>query len=395
MSTTFIPERFLQSPFWTSFKASHGWKTMYFSVNGDEKTVLLSEEQKKVYERSGVFNFNEDSLNEQSVIKRPFVLSLMTRTFRIARFKKLTIAYVPMALEFKGNLNNPEEVKQYFCEADRISGELKKYLPDDTICIRYDFPVDLTAPEERDAFVKNVLTDAKKEGFKKSSVCVQPPDTTILNLLKTEEELLSSMKNKWRYNIRLSSKKGVRAECYTASSPDFDKAFETFYRLFQITSERDKVSFHAKDYYRDLLEKSALYKKNGGSKNEVRLYLAFHEEDALSGIITIFSEKEAVYLYGASSNVKRNLMAPYLLQWTAIKDAKDSGCISYDFYGMPPDENPSHPMHGLYLFKTGFGGLNTHRIGTWDFPLKKADYAFYKFAEKMRAWFFRVLRKKL
>ena len=169
------------------------------------------------------------------------------------------------------------------------------------------------------------------------------------------------------------------------------EAFDKFYKLFQETSERDGVSFHGKDYYIDLLKRGA---KSENENPRITLYLAKHEEDYLAGIITLFCGREAVYLYGASGNVKRNLMPAYLLQWTAIQDAKKYGSPCYDFYGMPPTGDENHPMHGLYLFKTGFGGQNTHRIGSYDFPLKKY-YSLYLTAEKLRAWWFRKVVKKL
>ena len=88
-------------------------------------------------------------------------------------------------------------------------------------------------------------------------------------------------------------------------------------------------------------------------------------------------------------------MPAYLLQWTAIQDAKRYGCPVYDFYGMPPTDDPSHPMHGLYLFKTGFGGTIVHRPGSFDVPVRPVMYKAYIVAERMRAFIFKKLVKKL
>jgi lipid II:glycine glycyltransferase (peptidoglycan interpeptide bridge formation enzyme) len=107
----------------------------------------------------------------------------------------------------------------------------------------------------------------------------------------------------------------------------------------------------------------------------------------------IFYEKEAVYLYGASGNEKRNLMPSYLLQWNAIRDAKNSGCGFYDFYGCPPSDDKNHPMHGLFLFKTGFGGKLVHRPGSFDVILKRRTYFLYRCAEKIRSVYFKKIKK--
>ena len=87
-------------------------------------------------------------------------------------------------------------------------------------------------------------------------------------------------------------------------------------------------------------------------------------------------------------------MPAYLLQWRAICDAKKAGSSYYDFYGMPPTEDENHPMHGLYRFKTGFGGQIVHRPGSIDVPLSKL-YTFYTLAEKLRSFWYKKIKKKL
>ena len=281
---------------------------------------------------------------------------------------------------------------------NQFQKKIFKFLPEDTICIRFDPALDFESLEEKNNFVSNVKKlfkqhNTKKENFRieKTATDIQPPDTVLLSLLESEEKILSEMKSKWRYNIRLASKKGVEVKSYSAKDADFPCAFEEFFKLFMQTSERDGVQFHQKNYYLGLLNSSA----ETQNAPIVRLYLAKHEADVLAGIITLFCKKEAVYLYGASGNIKRNFMPAYLLQWNAICDAKKIGCPVYDFYGCPPEENKNHPMHGLFLFKTGFGGKLIHRPGSFDVVLKKNWYAFYKTAEKVRAWFYKYLKKKI
>ena len=88
-------------------------------------------------------------------------------------------------------------------------------------------------------------------------------------------------------------------------------------------------------------------------------------------------------------------MATYLLQWEAIKAAKAFGSKSYDFYGIPPENDENHPMYGLYRFKTGFGGDDCviHRIGSVDIPVKKGIYKLYSLAEKLRAFYYKKVKK--
>jgi lipid II:glycine glycyltransferase (peptidoglycan interpeptide bridge formation enzyme) len=202
------------------------------------------------------------------------------------------------------------------------------------------------------------------------------------------------MKSKWRYNIRLAQKKGVEIKSFTGDSVELSQKIDEFYELYKTTSERDGIAIHAKSYYLDLLNSSAKSIGQGHDVPKITLYIAYHEEQRLAAIITLFSKTESVYLYGCSGNEKRNLMPAYLLQYQALTDAKQYGSKYYDLYGMPPTDDPSHPMHGLYLFKTGFGGKNIHRIGSFDVSLK-IIYKLYTFAERLRAFYHKKILKKI
>ncbi len=361
-------QRFLQTPFWADFKSNHGWTRLYFKRNDDETLEKLT-------------SYDDTVPNESRL------------TVLLRKIKIFYIAYIPMAPEYfdrtpESKIEDSDR-ERYFSTMKSLTASLKKYLPSNTIFVRYDIPVDFTDIDEKNRFVSSTRKGNK---FKKSRVDIQPPDTVLLSLEKTEEEILGGMKNKWRYNIRLAAKKGVEVTRFYSSDENFDTAFDEFYKLFEQTSKRDSVSFHAKSYYKDLLSRGT---KTEDKQNPlITLYLAKHENDFLAGIITLFCPREAVYLYGASGNIKRNLMPAYLLQWTAIQDAKNYGCPVYDFYGCPPTDDENHPMHGLYLFKTGFGGDLIHRPGSYDFPLS-AMYYVYEMVEKLRAWWFKVAMKKV
>jgi lipid II:glycine glycyltransferase (peptidoglycan interpeptide bridge formation enzyme) len=160
------------------------------------------------------------------------------------------------------------------------------------------------------------------------------------------------------------------------------------------TAARDGIAIHSRSYYADLIrEADNRVRTPYDGEVSVRVYLAEFEGSPLAAIITLFAGREAVYLYGASSNEHRNLMPAYALQWRAIRDAREAGCERYDFYGIPPTDDPHHPMHGLYRFKTGFGGTIAHRVGSYDIPLKPLAYALFTLAERARAfWFKRVMK---
>lgn len=427
-------QRFLQTDFWAAFKANHGWKALSFFIdaegqllpdavcdyknrqdknssrltNGSSHAQIVSsisfvpatngrsgENETEKEEKDSTLVFVDKTMqvenDSSSIQKTVFRLSVLVRSFSV-KVRKFSIAYIPMAPERGAG----EDASAYRLRLQSLADALKPYLPRNTICVRFDPPVDFATCEERDTFAVALASASGKSSgaLFRAPVAVQPPDTVLLPLAPGEEELLASMKSKWRYNIRLAEKKGVSVRAYHASDSGFPEAFEHFYELFETTSKRDGVSFHAKSYYRDLLERGC---PDAGEPDKpvITLYLAQHEQDYLAGIITLCCAREAVYLYGASGNVKRNYMPAYLLQWTAIRDAKQAGVPVYDFYGMPPTDDPGHPMHGLYLFKTGFGGNIVHRPGSFDVPLRRHGYRAYIAAEQVRAWWHRKVLKKI
>ena len=344
-------DSFLQTPFWAEFKSRHGWKSLRFNVTASDGTTT-----------------------EQTDI------SVLVRTF--ARF--FSLAYIPLAPVFNQDVF---DYAGYFDYLVKLTEQLKSFLPKKTIYIRFDPPVCYKDDFTKDN-LKNIMMQCRR--LKKPLSDIQPPDTVILDLTQTEDEITAAMKSKWRYNIRLAEKKDVKIKKSCSEDIDFEKSMDTFYDLYRITSERDGIALHSKSYYIDLFKCS----QQMSSAPEISLYTAEHEGTPLAAIITLFTEKQAVYLYGASSNEKRNLMPAYLLQWTALCDAKKYGCKSYDFYGIPPTDDESHPMHGLYRFKTGFGGSIIHRIGSIDVPLSPL-YMPYTFAEKLRLIWFKKLKKLL
>ena len=367
---------FLQTPFWCEFKARHGWSYRRFKL---DVSYTIDE------------NDNEPQTNTYEV-------SVLNRAFAKGRF---SIAYIPLfpKLPFDvEQINANDQTIEFASLLHDIAFALKPELPQNTIAIRFDPDVDFESTEERDDYNRGIkiVSFADKLGLKKNHVDIQPPDTTLVDLTADEEEILSRMHQKWRYNIRLAERKGVVVKRYLGNVLNLSEKIDKFYELTKETNARDGNSSHAKDYYFDLIKASAVEAASGKDVPVVSLYIAEHEGDEIAAIMTLFSKDEAIYLYGASSNNKRNLMPNHLLQWTAMKDAKAYGSKYYDMYGMPPDgQNEHHPMHGLYMFKANFGGKIIHRLGSWDISLKPVTYKIYSMAEGVRAWWFKKVVKKL
>jgi lipid II:glycine glycyltransferase (peptidoglycan interpeptide bridge formation enzyme) len=297
------------------------------------------------------------------------------------------MAHVPYGPKFEP----PEELQGDFLE--QLSEALRCYLPAGCFFIRYDLPWqspwawendrysaqgDWQGPprEEIQEIRMNMETAAKN--LRKAPTNILPANTLFIDPRKGEKDILGRMKAKTRYNIRLSRRKGVRV--VEAGREELDP----WYRLYGQTAKRNNIVVHDKRYFQSMLEA-----RRALSDRRISLHLLFAEADGdfLAGMFMAISARQAVYLYGASSAEKRNKMGTYALQWEAIRRAKQQGCRYYDMFGVAPSAEPSHPMHGLYRFKTGFGGEIYHRQGCWDYPLDPEKYAGYRVFELTDAGF--------
>jgi lipid II:glycine glycyltransferase (peptidoglycan interpeptide bridge formation enzyme) len=183
---------------------------------------------------------------------------------------------------------------------------------------------------------------------------VQMRTSIWVDLASSEDEILARQKQKTRYNTRLAGRKGVVVSEGNVSD------IEAWYHMYRVTAERDGFSIHALDYYRRVL---GILQPLGMAN----LLLAHHEGDLLAGIIVFAFGPKAQYMYGASSNQKRNLMAPYLLQWEGMRWAKARGATIYDLWGIPdrPDDE-SEDLWGVYRHKRGYGGEIVRYVGAFD-----------------------------
>jgi peptidoglycan pentaglycine glycine transferase (the first glycine) len=184
--------------------------------------------------------------------------------------------------------------------------------------------------------------------------------------------VLARMKSKTRYAIRSSEKRGVRVH----ASADV----ALFYRLMAETGARDAFAIHSEEYYRSVFSTFAPHQ-------EVEMLIATYEEQPIAGVIVFARGPRAWYLYGASTEAHRDLMAPRLLQWESIRWAKSRGCTQYDLWGIPDFDEAqleaefdrrADGLWSLYRYKRGFGGAVTRFAGAWDRIYSPALYAAYR-----------------
>ena len=199
-----------------------------------------------------------------------------------------------------------------------------------------------------------VLERLAERRWRRSAEQIQFKNTVMLKLTPDETDLLGCMKAKTRYNLRLTGRRGIRVHLGAESN------LETFYRLYEETSQRDGFLIRPPAYYLDLW---AQFLRAG----RAHLLLAEMESKPIAGLILFHFGQTAWYMVGASSGQHRNLMPNYLLQWEAIRLAKQLGCTQYDLWGAPDRLDESDPMWGVYRFKIGFGGETLRGMGAFDY----------------------------
>ncbi|MEU6375176.1 peptidoglycan bridge formation glycyltransferase FemA/FemB family protein [Streptomyces sp. NPDC046909] len=182
---------------------------------------------------------------------------------------------------------------------------------------------------------------------------------------RTEDELLGSMSQQWRRNIRKAAKEGVEVTVGHGSAEDL----KAFHDLYVHTAERDRFTPRPLRYFETMF--GAL---SAEDPERIRLYLARHQGDLVAATVLVRVGAHAVYAYGASATEKREVRGSNACQWAMIRDALTAGCDVYDLRGITPTLDADDPHVGLVRFKVGTGGRAVRYVGEWDLPLRPMVY---------------------
>ncbi|OGG08115.1 hypothetical protein A3D05_05245 [Candidatus Gottesmanbacteria bacterium RIFCSPHIGHO2_02_FULL_40_24] len=231
-----------------------------------------------------------------------------------------------------------------------------------------------------------VISDLKKDfPVKESPHPLFTRYTFRLNMNRSEDELLSVMHHKTRYNIKLAEKKGV----YVVED-NSDEAFNKYLALLDETTVRQKFYAHTPKYHRLMWETLkpakiarlllAKYKDQGGEKTLV------------AWVLFLFNNV-MYYPYGASSAEFRNLMPSNLIMWKAITYAKKHKAETFDMWGaLGPNPDPNDPWYGFHKFKEGFGADLTELAGSYDLVINKKAYLSYNLLHNFRELYLKMKR---
>jgi peptidoglycan pentaglycine glycine transferase (the first glycine) len=322
--------QFLQSWEWGEAKAAYGWTVeRYHWLTADGASVAAAQ--------------------------------ILLRSVRFG-FLRAAVAYVP-----KGPLLdwNSSALR------DQVLADLESFARTRGVIqlkIDPDLPLGIGLPgtpeEQTIASGEAAVTMLRNRSWLFSREQIQLPNTVALDITPPEDSLLARMKQKTRYNIRVAQRHGVTI------IPGSVADFPVLYRMYAETGTRDGFIVRPEGYYHAIW---------GGLMRAgyAMPLLAIVEDQPVAALVLFRFGQRAWYMHGMSTNLSREKMPNYLLQWEGIRWAKAQGCSCYDFWGAPDRFDPKDRMWGVFQFKRGFGAEVVRHIGAWDFAPSALRYKLY------------------
>ncbi len=271
---------------------------------------------------------------------------------KLSKAFQLTLHKIPFTNQYVGYLPKGPEPDKELVEALRKIGK-----------------------EQTCAFIKiepNVESAEVDKSFIKSPKPLFTQYNFIIDLTKSEPELLKNMHPKTRYNIKVAQKHGV-----TVVEKTDDEAFEIYLKLYFETTKRQGYYGHNKHYHRKVWETLKV-------ADMARLLIATYNNEPLTAWMLLNFKDTLYYPYGGSSKVHPEVMANNLVAWEAIKLGKKLKLKKFDMWGaLGPNANHQDPWYGFHKFKQGYGGQLVQYVGTYDLVFNWPIYLFFTFVDKL------------
>ena len=207
--------------------------------------------------------------------------------------------------------------------------------------------------------------------WQKSPNKILSRETILLDLRRSESDLLADMSKKTRQYIRKSAADGVTIR-QIKSQEELDACLQ----IYADTAKRAGFNLHDKQYYRDV------YRLMG---DHSPVFVALVDNSPVAFLWLAVSASTAYELYGGMNEVGQKIRANYALKWQVIRKAKEWGLDEYDFGGLVAG--------GVSNFKQGWASQPTEFAGTFDRPLSPL-YGLWTSVVPSAKAFMQKLRKK-
>lgn len=225
---------------------------------------------------------------------------------------------------------------------------------------------------------KNLVNAKIDSNFKISPKPLFTKYNFVIDLTKTEAELLKSFHSKTRYNIKIAQKHEVKVEERTD-----EEAFETYLKLYFETTKRQGYHGHNPDYHRTAWQTLR-------QANMARLLIAYYQPPTTNQPLPVtawmlLNFKDTLYYpYGGSSVKHKEVMANNLVAWEAIRLGKKMGLKKFDMWGaLGPNADPQDPWFGFHDFKRKYGGQLVEYLGSFDIIFNWPIYLAFTFIDRL------------
>ncbi len=211
----------------------------------------------------------------------------------------------------------------------------------------------------------NIKKIYESNRYKETGRQEQPIRTVVIDLSKSEKELLSDMRSKHRQYIRKAGRNNVKV------TKGNDENIDDFCRIIDEIKKERNYTMHETDYYRKVWK---FFREEGSAE----IFVARVEKDIIGTYMIIFSDRNVYEMFGGCNKKGRNLLANYALKWECIKYSKEIGKKFYDQWGA------EHAHPGLVQFKEGFGGKVIKYPSQYTYVRDKVGYFIYKVSRRIR-----------
>lgn len=179
-----------------------------------------------------------------------------------------------------------------------------------------------------------------KNNFKQTKSPYIPTKTLIVDLRKSQKNILESFKKDARYSIKKST-----ADPIKTTPEEFHKAFKKAVGL-----KRHVPSIQELKLFKKFFTKNCLF---------------LMDKSTASGALFLVSDKKAYYWLGFTDKAGRKNLSQYKILWEGILWSKKQGCNYFDTEGIYDERFPVKSWLGFSHFKKSFGGKEINYPGEW------------------------------
>lgn len=216
--------------------------------------------------------------------------------------------------------------------------------------------------EDGAARVEKILAD---QGMRKLAAASQAMHsaTGLVDLQRTEEEILAGFQKRCQRDIKRAVKKGL----HVRPAANEDEARTIRGRRKELAAMRNIDDLGQPD----LLDQWRAFQ----GEEEGVLLLAEAEGQIIGGLAVVREGNRAIIRGGGAVPVLPKLPRTHNLIWESMRLLKAEGCTSYDLAGMPDDEDVDEDEKRRQFFKLAFNPRIVKLVPTYVAALRPLDHA--------------------